>query len=397
MNICITNYDLAPQFTGGIKRVSSILAKEWVNECNIYFIAVSPSNNKVFEIKGIPQFHLPEYQNILSIQNVEFFTAFIEERGIDIILHQHSECETLTELCTIVKKKTGTKLVITRHFAVTYNNDILRHSFFNKYKLQQSMTAWLKDFALFLKFHLIKGKKNIKKGNAMFRLFIDNSDKFVLLSKSHIKDLEKQLKFGKGEQKKICAINNPIELEQKVVIKKKKKILWCGRVEYGTKRVDRMFDIWKTIAKRHPDWELCIMGSGNIEYFRDIVKYHNIPNVCFTGFCNPHEYYKEGSFICMTSSSEGFPMVILEALMYGCIPIVYNSFSSLDDIIIDGVNGYKIPAFNKRKFIERLEWLMENEFERKKMISNCQESVKKFDAKIIAKQWLEIFKEITSK
>ena len=158
-----------------------------------------------------------------------------------------------------------------------------------------------------------------------------------------------------------------------------------------------MFDIWKTIAKRHPDWELCIMGSGNIEYFRNIVKYHNIPNVCFTGFCNPYEYYKEGSFICMTSSSEGFPMVILEALMYGCIPIVYNSFSSLDEIIIDGVNGYKIPAFNKRKFIERLEWLMENEFERKKMISNCQESVKKFDAKIIAKQWLEIFKEITSK
>ena len=77
MNICITNYDLAPQFIGGIKRVSSILAKEWVNECNIYFIAVSPNNNKVFEIKGIPQIHLPEYQNILSIQNVEFFTAFI--------------------------------------------------------------------------------------------------------------------------------------------------------------------------------------------------------------------------------------------------------------------------------------------------------------------------------
>ena len=90
-------------------------------------------------------------------------------------------------------------------------------------------------------------------------------------------------------------------------------------------------------------------------------------------------------------------MVLVEAQMFGCIPIAYNSYSSLPDIITDGVNGFTIPTFNKKKFTERLEWLMENEFERKKMISNCQESVKKFDAKIIAKQWLEIFKEITSK
>ena len=397
MNICITNYDLAPQFTGGIKRVSSILAKEWNKECSIYFIAISPSNNRVFEIEGFPQFHLPVYQNIISRQNVEYFISFVKEQEIDIILHQHSECESLTELCNIVKKRTGIKLIITRHFAITYKNDILRHSFFNKNKLQKSTIAWLKDSVLFLKFHLIKKRRNIKQDNALFRLLIDNSDKFILLCQKHIKDLEKQLKLRKDEQKKICAINNPIEFNKKEVIKKKNKVLWCGRVEYGAKRIDRMLDIWGIISHKHPEWELIIMGSGDIEYFKTLVKKKDIENTHFTGFCNPYEYYKEGSVICMTSSSEGFPMVLIEALMYGCIPIVYDSFSSLDEIVIDGINGYKIPAFNKRMFTERLEWLMENETERNKMISNCQESVKRFDARIIAKQWIEMFKEISSK
>ena len=96
----------------------------------------------------------------------------------------------------------------------------------------------------------------------------------------------------------------------------------------------------------------------------------------------------------MTSSTEGLPMVILEAQMYGCIPVAYNSFSSLDEIITNGVNGYKIPAFNRNKFAEQLEWLMDNETERIRMARICQQSVKRFDTKIITRQWIELFQDV---
>ena len=204
----------------------------------------------------------------------------------------------------------------------------------------------------------------------------------------------KKLKLGGSDVKKITAISNPIEIQEHNITDKKKRVLWCGRVEYGTKRVDRMLDVWKSIAPRHPDWELCIMGSGNIDHFRNIVKHHNIPNVYFTGFCNPYEYYKDGSILCMTSSAEGWGMALVEAQMFGCVPIAYNSYSSLTEIITDGVNGYTIPAFNRKIFAERLEWLMEHDAERENMIAACQESVKRFDASIIAQQWLSLFKEI---
>lgn len=396
MNICITNYDDCPQFIGGIKRVSSILAKEWIKECDVCFLAFSPKDNQVKEIDGIPQNHFPIPENVLANENVDYFTTFVRENKIDIILHQHSENAQFTELCIRVANKENIKLITSLHFAITHKNDIAKRAMFIKYKLGASPIAWIKDFVLFIKFHLYTKHKNTQEDNLVYRNLIEHSSKLVLLSPTFIPILARQLNLNDSQLKKITAISNPIEIQEPKVTEKKKRVLWCGRVEYGTKRVDRMFDIWKIIAPRHLDWELCIMGSGNIDHFRNIVKHHNIPNVYFTGFCNPYEYYKDGSILCMTSSAEGWGMALVEAQMFGCVPIAYNSYSSLNEIITDGINGYTIPAFNKKKFTERLEWLMEHDTEREDMISACQNSIKQFDVSIIAKQWMELFKNLIS-
>ena len=73
MNICITNLDFNPQFIGGIKRVSSILAKEWVKECNVYFLAFSPRDNQVKNIEGIPQYHFPIPANFIRYGNFTIY------------------------------------------------------------------------------------------------------------------------------------------------------------------------------------------------------------------------------------------------------------------------------------------------------------------------------------
>lgn len=394
MNICITNLDFNPQFIGGIKRVSSILAKEWIKVCNVYFLAFSPKDNQVKDIEGIPQYHFPVPEDILANENVDYFTKFVKENKVDIILHQHSDNAQFTELCIRVSQNENIKLITTLHFSITHKNDIAKKVMFIKYKLGASPVAWIKDAIFFFKYHLYIKSQNTREDCFLYRNLIENSSRLVLLSPTFIPTLKKQLKLRDSEIEKITAISNPIEIQEYEITEKKKRVLWCGRVEYGMKRVDRMLEIWKSIAQRHPDWELYIMGSGNIEYFRNITIQHNIPNVHFTGFCNPYNYYKEGSILCMTSSTEGWGMVLVEAQMFGCIPIAYNSYSSLTEIITDDVNGYTVPAFNKRQFTERLEWLMNNEDERYKMIKECQKSVERFDASIIAQQWMNLFKEI---
>ena len=394
MNICITNLDFNPQFVGGIKRVSSILAKEWIKGCNVYFLAFSHKNNQIKHIEGIPQYHFPVPEDILANDNVDYFTKFVKENKVDIILHQHSDNALFTELCIRISQNENIKLITTLHFSITHKNDIAKKAMFIKHKLGASPIAWIKDAIFFLKYHLCIKYRNTRKDRFLYRNLIENSSRLVLLSPTFIPILSKQLKLTNSELKKITAISNPIEIQEHKITEKKKRVLWCGRVEYGMKRVDRMLEIWRTIAPRHSDWELCILGSGNIDYFRKLAEHHKIPNVHFTGFCNPYDFYKDSSILCMTSSTEGWGMVLVEAQMFGCVPIAYNSYSSLGEIITDGINGYTIPAFNKKKFAERLEWLMENENERNKMIEECQESVKRFDARIIAQQWIKIFNEV---
>lgn len=397
MNICITSHDMEPQNTCGIKRVSAILAKEWIKEHNVFFIAFSPLDNQITETAGIPQYHFPEPENILHERNIEFFQTFVKEKGIDIVLHQHSDNRAFTELCIKVKENTGSKLITTRHFAITHDEDIIKHSFFIRYKLQKSPIAWIKDFLFYIKYHLYKKRLVTNNNKQLYKYLITYSDKFVLISDCFIEELRRILVLSQDEIKKIVAINNPIELIEYTNTKKKKRVLWCGRVEFGTKRVDRILEIWNTIAPKHPDWELYIMGSGNIGYFKAITQKKNIPNVVFTGSCDSYDYYKESSILCLTSSAESWGMVLVEAQMFGCIPIAYDSYSSLGEIITDNLNGFKITPFNKKEYAERLEWLMNNEMERERLAMGCLNSVPKFASIVIAQQWINLFKDTISR
>ena len=155
-------------------------------------------------------------------------------------------------------------------------------------------------------------------------------------------------------------------------------------------------DIWKDIAPKYPEWELIIMGSGNVESFKQLADKMHISNIKFTGSCVPTEYYKKGDILCMTSSTEGWGMVLIEGMQYGCVPIAYNSFSSLTDIIENNKNGFTVTPFNKQEYIEKLETLMNDTELRERFAQNGCESIKRFDHKLIAKQWIDLFKEVLS-
>lgn len=60
-------------------------------------------------------------------------------------------------------------------------------------------------------------------------------------------------------------------------------------------------------------------------------------------------------------------MVLIEALTYGVVPIAFASFEALQDIIKDGINGFVITPFDKKKYADRLIWLMDNKEELMKM------------------------------
>ncbi len=394
MNICITNHDMQPQFLGGIKRVISILSKEWEGLCNITIISVAPKGTEYTIFGKVSQYILPNIDEILSKKNEEFFSNVIKKEKIDIILHPYAQEKAFTQLCINVKEKRNVRFITALHFAIMNDSKTLDSYFFNKYRLRNNVISWIKEIALFIKYQLYT-KRNVEKEEiSLIKNLITNSDKFVLLSRFFINCIKN--KISETDLQKVAAINNPTVYSQSnaATATKKKQVLWCGRVEYSIKRVDRIIDIWKEVAPKYPDWELIVMGSGNIEYFRNLTKRLQIPNITFTGSCDPTKYYKQGAILCMTSSTEGWGMVLVEAMHYSCATIAYNSYSSLQDIITDGYNGYTVTPFKKQEYIKKLKALMTDKALREQFGQNGMETIKRFDRKIIAKQWIELFREV---
>jgi poly(glycerol-phosphate) alpha-glucosyltransferase len=52
----------------------------------------------------------------------------------------------------------------------------------------------------------------------------------------------------------------------------------------------------------------------------------------------------EYSYLLLSSTAEGSPLCVLEALAAGCLPIAYDIPFGPADVIRDGVNGFLVPA-----------------------------------------------------
>ena len=145
--------------------------------------------------------------------------------------------------------------------------------------------------------------------------------------------------------------------------------------------------------------KLKIIGNGKDKiYLENYSKKLKLRNVEFTGARNPEEDYKRASIFCMTSTCEGFGMVLTEALQYNVIPIAYKSFESIDDIIINEINGFLVKPFSTKLYVKTLGKLISDKKYRESVHINIKKDniVEKFSVERIANQWEELFNKLTS-
>lgn len=123
---------------------------------------------------------------------------------------------------------------------------------------------------------------------------------------------------------KLNVIYNPAEINRKNIFTKKDNILLCvGRLE-EVKQQWHVIKAFKYVSSVVNDAELWIVGDGPYENrLKNLVSDLNIDNkVKFLGFVdNVNELYSKAKVLIMTSKSEAFPCVAVEALSNG-IPIV---------------------------------------------------------------------------
>lgn len=201
-------------------------------------------------------------------------------------------------------------------------------------------------------------------------------------------------------QNNYAIIGNPIRnIEIPENNQREKIIVSVGRL-IKTKHYDRMIKLFAELNRQ--DWKLIIVG-GDAQNQNNMAKLQallaetsNPDNIELAGTQKDVEcYLLRSSIFAFTSSSEGFPNVIGEAMSAGLPAVSYDCVAGPSDMIVDGENGYLVPIFDDELFKQRLLELMDDEEKREAMGKNAKKSIQEFGVdKIVEKFYQFITKQL---
>lgn len=197
----------------------------------------------------------------------------------------------------------------------------------------------------------------------------------------------------------IKTIYNPCVLHNDCCIKyniNSKTIVSCGSLD-KLKRFDHIILSAENVLKKHPDWSFNIYGDGSerLRLEKIIREYKLEDKIIIKGYENDKRIiYGDKSFFIMTSTFEGFGMVLLEAMQHKLPIISYNINYGPKEIIENGVNGFLVESGNIDLLSERISGLIEDVDKRQMMSDRAYKSLSRFDEETIINQWIDLFEEL---
>lgn len=227
-----------------------------------------------------------------------------------------------------------------------------------------------------------------------FKYNYKNIDYFVLLTDSLRDELSEVMKPYNTKTKCVTIPNFlPFESNNEIT-NKQKQVVAVGRL-HTDKAFHRLINAWAMVYKKHPDWTLKIIGDGPLkdDLLTQVACLGLKEVISFTGPLNHDEVMNEmklSSIYAMTSITEAFPFVLLEA-MYNYLPIVaYDVRVGPPALVKHGETGYLVPDDDATAFSKALCQLIENPELITTFQKNAHEFVQNFSEDSVVKLWLTI-------
>ena len=166
---------------------------------------------------------------------------------------------------------------------------------------------------------------------------------------------------------------------------------------YRTKNYASLVNIWAKVIQRHPDWTLQIWGEGPEEnHLREQIDRMGLnKHVFLMGYTSEvQEQMANASLFVLTSRTEGFSLVAIEAMSVGIPAVVYDCPGGVRYVVKDGETGYLVPMDDEDAFEEKVCTLIENEDLRRRMGQASLQEVEQYRIEKIAKRWMTLFNEL---
>lgn len=203
------------------------------------------------------------------------------------------------------------------------------------------------------------------------------------------------------QNSKITVIPNPAEISAKSANLSSKKIMAAGRIS-PVKNFGDLIKAFAGVAKDFPEWELHFFGEdyvGTQALLEQKIKDYGLESqIKFMGVAaDLKTAMKNYSIYAMTSESECFPMVLLEALAVGLPVISYDSPTGPKHILVNNEDSFLVRYKNLDIFVKKLTELMQNENLRHEMGQKGRQNAQRFSIEKVMHQWKDLFTSLITK
>ena len=193
----------------------------------------------------------------------------------------------------------------------------------------------------------------------------------------------------------VSRIYNPVDVEDvtsqvdEPYQHPKPYIVALGRF-HEVKRYDLLIDAYSK-SKMKEDCDLIIVGDGELRSSLEnqVNALQLYEKVHFAGTqSNPFPYLAGAKFLTLSSRTEAFPMVLIEALALQCPIVATDCPTGPREIVKHNENGLLVENENVDAFSEALDTLYYNDVLRRKFKKNAIPSIKHLTGEVIAAEWL---------
>lgn len=175
-----------------------------------------------------------------------------------------------------------------------------------------------------------------------------------------------------------------------------KQIITVGNHGYQ-KGIDRLIKAASIVIKKYPEWKFVVFGNKNqADINIKLVKELNLgANIIFNDpVKNIGDQYFNSSIYALPSRSEGFGMVLIEAMAYGLPCVAFDCPSGPIDIISNNEDGFLIENGKISQLAKKINDLIEDKQLRIRMGIKARINSKQYLPEFIVPKWDLLFQNL---
>jgi len=300
---------------GGIEMVTQTVSRYLCGRHELYYLAriADPS----LPADGERCFYFPPKR---ERRDAEFYNDLVRRLGIDVVINQ-GPFLPFTPIIDNPGRDPRVRVFTFDHFTPGHEFERIKWVWMSE---RRPLPRLFKRMKTALGLNTLQ--YDPERYRKQYRRLYDLSERTVVLAPEYIALFRDTYRLH--ETSKLMSLPNASRYtcgDPDVLARKRKTVLFVGRLELESKRVDRLLAVWRSIPDK-AGWRLRIAGDGpHRPELERTVRNEGIEAVEFLGAQSDlRPLYEEASVVALTSTYEGFGLCFIEGIQFGAIPLTFD-------------------------------------------------------------------------